>query len=300
MSLICLLLYRFAETVGVGFIGGCVAATLLLSTIWQSVHSIVRQPSAIESRSANPAHRPVLLGSIACGLVSLALLTPLPRSVVAPAVIDATGSVDVFLQTPGELVSALPPGTQVRQGDEIAKFRNLEKEQELLALDSKRQMLQTELASLQQRRTSDPGAAGRIASVSEALEAANNDYQLQRVEAERLLIRAPKSGLIFAPRNRHQITSDEQTIQTWHDTPLKEQNKGSFFQEATLLCRVGDANGREAIVLVRQQDIALVRAGQSVQLLTATHSRPLLRNDHRSRHIAHHRSPARILCRRLR
>ncbi len=270
LALICLILYRFAETMGVGLLGGGLAVLILASAIWQSVYSIVKPPGVIESRWANPARRPALLAGIGGGLILLALFYPLPRSVLAPAVIDAAESVDLFVETPGQLVWALPAGNQVNKGDTVARFRNYEMEQEILSLDTRRKTLRTELASLQQRRSLDTQAAGKIESVSKALEAADNDYLERRAEAERLLIRAPRSGRVFAPRNQYQPTPEADAIQTWHGTPLDAKNIGSFFAQGTLLCSVGDVTQREAIVLVRQQDIALLRRGQAVQLLRAT------------------------------
>ncbi len=273
LTLICLVLYRFAAAMGVGFVGGCLAAAFLLSTIYRSVHSVIRPPSTLESRSANASRRPALIFGVIGLLVLLALFLPLPRSIVAPTTIDAADAVDVFLESPGQLVSAIAPGADVQQGDEIARFRNNETEQALLGLETRRQTLRAELASLVQRRSLDARAAGRIPSVTEALEAANNDYQELREEAERLVIRAPQSGRLFAARNRHQVVDEEREIRTWDDTPLNEKNQGAYFDEGTLLCSIGNSIRRDAVVLVRQQDIAMVRLGQSVQLLTPAHIR---------------------------
>ncbi len=271
LTVIAIIVYRFADGLGFGFVGAGLALTLLASTASRAIKSVVQPPSVVESRSSFGSRRPILVFVVGGLCLLLVLMIPLPRSIVAPTTIDAADTVDVFLESPGRLVSAVNADAVVQTGDQIASFRNYDTEQELLRLQSAQQELQAELVRLRRRRSTDTQAAANIPAVSEALDVAMHQFHAYAKEAERLTVRAPRGGRVFAPRNRvPELTADDQVRETWEETPLSPTNRGAVFAEGTLLCTIGDPRRREAIVLVRQQDIALVRSGQAVELMTRT------------------------------
>ena len=57
---------------------------------------------------------------------------------------------------------------------------------------------------------------------------------------------------------------------------MQPENRGAWLEEGTVLCFVGDKLAREAIVLLRQQDVELIRPNQRVSLLLADRSRDMV------------------------
>jgi putative peptide zinc metalloprotease protein len=83
------------------------------------------------------------------------------------------------------------------------------------------------------------------------------------------MIRSPRGGRVFSPHNQVGQSTDNRQPRFWTSTPLDPTNRGAWLEEGTILCVVGDQSAREAIVLLRQQDIELIGPNQTVTLLLA-------------------------------
>ncbi len=85
-------------------------------------------------------------------------------------------------------------------------------------------------------------------------------------KANRLTLRSPTAGVIYAPRNRPSANPSglEQTF--WSGTPLDKPNKTTWLSEQTLFCWVGTPDRLRAIVYVLQQDVELVETDAPVVL----------------------------------
>ena len=101
--------------------------------------------------------------------------------------------------------------------------------------------------------------------------------ELRRSEADRLNVRASRAGQLFAPPSRLAAQDDfNDGQQAWIDTPLSPENRNAWLTEGTILCVIGDPVRREALLLVRQQDVELIRTGAEVTFLLPAFARGLV------------------------
>ncbi len=267
------MLYRVAE----GYeLGGPVGLVGLIAIFWfcfKWVKSILTPPHRSIRRASLTTRRPALLVSVAAISVVLISLIPLPQSVVAPMSIQPAGARAVFVAREGAVTDSLGNGADVSKGQVIARLLNPRIDRELAAANSECERLAAELLSLRQRRGSDRQLSSQIPAVEQALEEAVKRRNLQESAAEHLTLRSPQQGRLFAPPRRMPTARKDSQPDFWTGTPMEPENRGAWLEEGTVLCLVGDKLAREAIVLLRQQDVELIRPNQRVSLLLADRSR---------------------------
>ena len=60
---------------------------------------------------------------------------------------------------------------------------------------------------------------------------------------------------------------EDAPLTSWYGTPLEKENQGALLPTGTLFCLVGDPTKLVATLMVKQDDVELVRAGQSVSIV---------------------------------
>ena len=258
------LLYSFLESKGLAAIGVFALLFFLGGLLWGSIRSVIRPPSVAESRMTvkqNAMLKKIIVVAVVFGV----LLVPLPRRVVAPALVRPADSQDVFVLHQGDLVSALKVGADVTAGDVIAKIRNRQTEIQAAQLETRFNSLAVKLKGLQQRRSTNSTDATQIPAVQKSLEAAEKQLDFWKGEIEQLTIRAPKSGRVFTVTAGFD-KAEVRRKNVWQEQPFGEHSVGSKVERGMQMCTIGHPEKRQAIVMVTQQDVSELRVGQHVDV----------------------------------
>ena len=241
--------------------------------------AIIRASGWIASLAANRrSYRNLRKGRVAVTslvtvvLLASILLVPIPAQVVAPVLINTADAVPIVVLVAGRLIECKSEGSEVSQGDMVARIDSADLRLELAARRGQLSQQRARLAGLESRRSQDVSVAAQIPTVREAI--AGLEYELQRLEvdAEQLILRAPSAGIIIAPESQN-ADREPASIEYWSGTPLQSENVGAHLTRGTQLCKVGRSGGMEGTVYLTQSQVELVRSGQ----LTATKT-PLLPN----------------------
>jgi putative peptide zinc metalloprotease protein len=81
-------------------------------------------------------------------------------------------------------------------------------------------------------------------------------------------VTAKADGVIFPPPPKpvpKQVEEEEQ-LPTWSDSPFDGKNQEAFFAESDLLCLIGQPNSWDAILIIDQHDIDLVKEHHEVEI----------------------------------
>jgi putative peptide zinc metalloprotease protein len=188
-----------------------------------------------------------------------------PYRISAPAVVQPQGARDVYVSVPGTLVESVAESQAVEPGDLLARLENHDVRQEVEKLRGRRNQLQLRLQTLESRRISDDSAAAQIPATSERL--ADIDKRLRRRESDEreLTLTAPIAGRVLVPPSMVSRQPPGE-LASWSGNPLDERNLGSYLETGTLLCRVGDPQRTEAVLIIDQTDVEFVRRGQRVRI----------------------------------
>lgn len=169
--------------------------------------------------------------SICAAIVGMFFI-PLPRSVVAPAVIEPHGK-PVFAVLTGQLRQAIDYGTPIRRGDVIATLSEPQLQRELLQLRSDVTVREQQLRALELSR--DSASQSMIPEIRSSLEGTRSRLKQFETEVGRLTIRAAEDGVLRPPRpmSRSWLNSDD--LSFWTGLVLDQRNLGATIAEGTLL-----------------------------------------------------------------
>jgi putative peptide zinc metalloprotease protein len=196
-------------------------------------------------------------------LAAVALI-PLPTRVSTVAMLESDQAARVYVTAEGTLSESIKPGSTVTEGQELARLMEPRLDRELARLEGLVHEHQVRLDQLERRRIHEPAVAAQIPTAREALNDAEQQYRRRQQDAERLVLRAPRAGVVIPPPSQHR--SDPGSLSGWSETPLDERNRGCFLRAGTTVCLIGDRSQRVAMLVINQAQIPLVRAGQTVRL----------------------------------
>jgi putative peptide zinc metalloprotease protein len=206
-----------------------------------------------------------MCGAAIGGLLLLALV-PWPCRVAAPAFIEPRDARPVYVVVAGRVVASVTPGEYVAKGQEVARLLNLDVRKEVVELIGQRDRQRLQCENLRRRRNDDPAAAAMIPTAEAALADIEERLRQRQRDEERLVLRAPVAGTVMPPPRQSASPGPAGQLNLWQGTPLDERNRGCHLEIGTLLCLVGAPLPVEALLVIDQPDVALVRQGQRVRI----------------------------------
>ncbi|MGI9457299.1 MAG: hemolysin D, partial [Aeoliella sp.] len=212
-----------------------------------------------------------IVSVVIAGVVSI----PLPSYVYSSLVVQPRDADAVFIRVDGTLeaiAEGVKPGAWVEAGQELARLRNVELESAIVALKGEQAVLVERLARRQalsyQGDARDRNLAkSQVTSIKERLETIASQLALQQEDLDRLVLRAPRAGVVIPPEIVSDSRRDEAELATWSGTPFDEKNRGATLQVGTKFCQIGDPTDLEARLVIEQDDSNLVRRDQQVHML---------------------------------
>jgi len=288
-------LYHVLEPYGLKIVGQLLGLLMIFSLI---VVPLVRlgyflcQPARVQE--VNKFRAAVSLAVVLVVLTAI-LCVPLPYYVACTLEIQPRGGQSVYVDVPGELRAVHVRGGLVTAGQPLAELDDIElrlAEQRLLG---QRSDLATRIEGIRQRAHTDDQALLELAQTHEALSALETQITRLQVDLARLTIRAPAAGLVVPPPARQKPPAARMQLASWTGRPLEERNVGAFLETSTLVCRIAQPGRLEAILVIAQDELDFVRAGQRVDLVLV--SLPLARTSGRIDCIAEENmqaAPARL------
>ena len=257
-------LYRWLEPHGLGPFVQIFAALTITLMVLSPLLTLYRWVKNPVLRSG--IHWPqfwIKAGLTLVGLAAFAFI-PLPTRVSTIAMLQGGDAARVYVTSEGTLVESVKPGATVIQGQELARLVEPRLERELARLEGLVNEHRVRLEQLERRRVHEPGVAAQIPTARESLNDVEQQLTRRQQDVKRLVLRAPRAGIVIPPppQNRSQAGS----LRGWTATPLDERNRGCFLQAGTTVCLIGDRSQQTATLVINQDQVPFVRAGQTVRL----------------------------------
>jgi putative peptide zinc metalloprotease protein len=213
--------------------------------------------------------------AVAAAAVAFVVFVPLPFSVKCTFEIQPRQAQQVFTSVPGKIVLvSARPGQQVQAGEQIMQLANPDLELEVLALKGKWREADQMVKSLAALRVDDPNAVLQYEVAREMRDAAQKQYEQKQTELDRLSIKAPTAGTIIPPPSRgEKAAAVPGRLRSWYGTPFDDKNVGAMLTPTDPICIVGDPDNMEAVLVIDQAYIDLVKEGQQVRVLLESNTR---------------------------
>ncbi|MHC4401345.1 MAG: hemolysin D [Planctomycetota bacterium] len=267
---ILMFLYKVFEPYGLKIIGQLIAAMALWGLIFQPMYKLCKFFYVPGRWHKVKKPRMYLTLAVLAGLVFVFLYVKLPYSVMCPLEIQARDEASVYVAVPGTLEHDKlykKPGDRVSKGDLLAELTNVDLEAEIKRLEGERDQLDLRLKNLKgQLRFENPEVAARIEETDKALQSKEEQLAERIRDHRRLQLRAPRDGVVLPPPWIPKRDPVEAQLPSWHGTPLEPRNLGCYLEKGVTFCRIGELEHMEAILVIDQDDVDFVAAGQEVEI----------------------------------
>ncbi len=260
-TLIALVVYKFFQFARLELIGTIMSICIVASLLIQPIRLVFGALSRLENRREMRWNR-IGLAFVACAAIICACCIPLPTKLVVPGTLQYANMQQIACRVEGQLVHAVPEGTFVKRGDEIARLESHSLEMELTARRGELERQRTRLSGLESMRGGDGTVSGLIPSVLESIEGLDQEVQRLEAEANQLVIFSPIDGVVMRPPV-HDENAEQVEEESWEGMPLSHKNLGCWISRGTLLCQVSNMSQIEVIAWLRQSQADLV--GQGLQ-----------------------------------
>jgi putative peptide zinc metalloprotease protein len=219
------------------------------------------------SRSLNLS-RSRVTALVFASLVLAFFALPVPYSVTCPFEIRPRNAVPVYVTLGGTLVEVhVRPGDRVRAGQELATLENLEARLVLTEISRQFRRQQVVVEDLERRRShGDEDAQLGLAAATKELKSLAEHLKKKQQDILKLSLRAPADGVVIRAPRSHSGPTEETRLATWIGTPLDRENRGCLLQPGDVFCLISNSSDAEAVMTVREADVARLREGQDVAL----------------------------------
>lgn len=256
------MLDRWLEPQGLQIVSTGIAvltvSTLLMPPLWMIVRRLGSQGPSSSWRLRSPWRL-----TAATVIVGGVLLCPLPSRIHTRAVVQPADSRGLFVTVEGRLIDLAPSGQPVKGGEPIARLENPQLQRELIRLKGELDRAQKIVDTLKRRQILNPQAALQIPAAERQLADVRRQWELRQADAERLIIYAPRDGILWMSPARPTSLPRGQLPQ-WSGPLNDPQNQGCWLEVGTQIGWVGPADRFELQALVSQSEVARVRPGQTV------------------------------------
>jgi putative peptide zinc metalloprotease protein len=266
-------LNKVFEPYGLKILGQIIALASIYGMIFmpaRAVWKFFRVPGRLSKVKRLRFYTSLLLLATAVGAL---FFIPFPSRVWAPFELQPHDAANVYVKVPGQLVElGVKAGDRVKKGDLIARLVNSDLQMQMAQLEGDRDTYRAQVESLEQMQFSRAAeVAGPLGETREHLARVEAQLTERQADLDRLRIVAPRDGVVIPPpRVPERPEVDEAELPAWTGTPLDEKNLGATLSPEgaeNLLCQIGDPNEWDAVLVIDQDDVDLVHAGQEVRLM---------------------------------
>ena len=198
--------------------------------------------------------------------IALVCYVPLPHHIDCALEIRPSKAGTVYAGTPGQIEWTVSPRQFVNQDDAVAILRNPDLEIRLADLSGRQQVAEVELRNLSYRSRNDAALKAQIDTQEQLLDAIKLLREKTEEEIKELTVLAPRTGFVIPPMDRPQGNPDDGRLPTWTGSPLEPKNRGAMLTAEDIICEIGNPEAFEAVLVVDQGDVQLVRVGQEVDI----------------------------------
>jgi len=199
-------------------------------------------------------------------LVAAAFLIPFPYRIMCTLEVKPYDAEPVYVDVAGRLDEIdVKPGQQVQKGQPLGRLSSVDLQVSIAELEGKRAEYNAKIEGLRRARGEDPAAGMQIPQVKESLLMVEQQLRQKNQDLQRLSLTAPVNGTVLPPPEVHNRPSGGE-LPNWSGTPLERKNLGAHLTNTVLFCQIGDPRKMQAVLVIDQDDIELIRENDAVDI----------------------------------
>lgn len=268
-------LNRVFEPYGLKILGQIMALSGFVGLVAQPLYGLIKFFWTPGSMNKMKKERLAATVCVIAAALAFVFLVPLPFSVKCTFEIQPRQGQQVFPVVSGIREAVyVKPGDKVHAGDKLLDLANADLELQLIDHEGRYREAEETVKVLQDQGFSDSTALSQLDVAREVRDSAKKQWEEKQREAEKLTIVSPGEGTVIPPPSRQDKMSQAQgKLPTWDGTPFDEKNHGALLTPTDLICQIGDPHKMDAVLIVDQAYIDLVKKDQKVQVLLEAYTR---------------------------
>ena len=204
---------------------------------------------------------------VAMAALLIVAFVPLPFHIDSAVEIRPTDGYSVYSVVPGRVVKwHKRPGDKVEEGQLIATLENIDLQLKKVAYTGELKVAQVRLESMEKQSVGNGEIRSQVSAQREIRDAAAQKLRNVEERVALLEVRSPVNGTILPPPFKDAKKDGTERLPTWSGNPFSAENEGAFFAESDLMCLVGDPAKTEAVLVIDQADIDLVKFQDPVDI----------------------------------
>jgi putative peptide zinc metalloprotease protein len=204
--------------------------------------------------------------AIAAAAIAAVCYIPIPHRVDCALEIRPSRAGTVYAGVTGRLKWAASPKAMVRKDETIAVLENPDLDIQLADLKGREEIGLVQLKSISLRARSDESVKIQKQTQLELLDSIQKQRAKLEEEKNRLTVRAKRDGFVIEPPHRAKENGEDGRLPGWTGSPLDRKNLGALMTADDVICELGMTDDFEAVLIIDQGDIQLVREGQAVDM----------------------------------
>jgi putative peptide zinc metalloprotease protein len=210
--------------------------------------------------------------SVIGAVVLLIALVPLPHYVVCTLEVRPRDAVSVYVDVPGRIDEVrVKPGDQVEQNQPLAQLSNIDRQFQLVELESQRDEYQAQYEHLRRVSHDDRRVVYELGEIEETVNMLQEQIDEKAEQLEGLELKAPVKGTVIPPHSKRGQQPGPGRLMVWSGLATEKKNVGAMLEEQELFCLIGDPERLEAVLVVDQGDVEFVRTEQPVRVQLESH-----------------------------
>ncbi|QDV65774.1 site-2 protease family protein [Crateriforma conspicua] len=203
---------------------------------------------------------------IAGAILAAVAYIPLPHHIDCAFEIRPSEAGSVYAATTGRVRWTAQPGDIVSKGDPVAKLENPDLIIRLADLQGQEELARVQRANLTRRARTDESVKVQQDYQDEVLASIVALREKTEEEVKRLTVRAVRDGQVLPPADKPSQDAGDGRLPGWTGTPMQPHNIGALMTPDDKICEIGTPKDYEAVLIIDQGDMQLVRVGQEVDL----------------------------------
>ncbi len=277
MFSIILFLMRWLEPYGLESLGIGIALFSLIGIVVMPCYKLYKYMSVPGRMHQVKKKRFFSVLFVVGAFIAALLLVPVPHRLRCDIVVVPENISAVYVEEPGVLDECyVQPGDVVTEGQEIARLRNYQLEEQYLEAEARVNLKQKQLSAARASMIRGFGGAGQVGAIQAEVDEAISLLSDLRIRATKLTIRSPIAGTIMETPYRHPAQAVNEDLLVDQQPFLIQRYDNVSAGAGQRFCEVADLDHWRGIVLLSEQQVKFVEAGQVAHIRLASRSNETL------------------------
>ena len=265
--------FQFAGLTNFGLLIAIIALISIFTPIVTSMYKYFKQPGKWQRVRWS---RLLLTSTALAVLIGVVCFVPFPFSVPAECSVELSGQQTVYAESSGRIETVfVQPGESVAADQPLLQLTDETLTQEIQRVESELAEIQLQL---KQRLTPQLESATYVSAIGQSLNSLEvtkqklaDELAVLQKQSQSLLVRATQAGMVYGVTiGDRRADTDDQNLNQIFGNPLKASNRGARLLRGDAICRIGDHQQPEIVLLVEQKQNGLIREGQEVSVLLSS------------------------------